>query len=337
MTEYAKDQDWVWDRYWQFDRIASCFDVKGSNYPPEIEQEWNEFFANLPGNSAILDVCTGNGAIARFAAKYAQENKKQFAIIGIDKADIDPKKFARKSEGEKLITFKGKVKAEALLFPDNSFDAVISHYGFEYTNHAKTLDEIARVLKSGGRAKLITHAAEGSPAQNAKAEIGKIRFLIHDLDIFTKASIATEAAWQIGRAAPLERMEMQAKIMPKLQAFRDAMKKLAEKLKGDPENPVLHATYGLLHHTFEVHAQVDLETLLDKINETKLEARAHLGRIEALIAAALSKEDAQAITHAAEHLGFGEASVEPFTLEAGKKLVGWNLNFTALAQFNNSL
>lgn len=332
MDEYSKDQAWVWDRYWQYERTASCFDVEGSNYPAEIEWEWDEFFKTLPKGAAILDLCTGNGAIARFAAKYSKENNKKFKITGIDKADIDPKKYASKSAGEKAITFKGKISAEAMPLEDNSFDAVISQYGFEYTESAKTLREIVRVLKPGGRVKIITHAAEGTPATGAKEEISKIRFLTDQLDIFSKAAVATEAAWQLQQADPLKRIEMQAGIMPKLQEFRDAMGTLADRLKSDPENPVLQSSYGLLRHTFEIRAEVSLDTLLDKITDTGLETRAHLGRLTALVRASLSEKDAQELARTAKIHGFSDVAVIPFYLETGRKLVGWSLIFTALAK-----
>jgi len=328
----AEDQKWVWDRYWQYDRTASCFDVEGTNYPAEFQWEWDEFFKTLPIGATILDICTGNGAIARFAAEYGKQNKKKFKITAVDMADIDPKKYVRKSAGEKAITFQGKINAEALPFEDNSFDAVISQYGFEYADTKVTLREVARTLKPGGKVKFITHAVEGTPAVSAREEIAKIRYLTDELDIFPKAAVATEAAWRLEQAPPLERLDMQESVMPKLQEFRDAMKQLAKKLEGDPENPVLHSTYGLLNHTFEIRAQVDLETLLDKITETGLEARAHLGRLEALVDAALPEDEANNLMHEAKTRGLGDGTLKPFYLDAGKKLVGWNLTFTALAK-----
>ena len=39
----------IWDRYWHFDRIASCFDGAGAtNYDDCIADGWRAFFAGLP-------------------------------------------------------------------------------------------------------------------------------------------------------------------------------------------------------------------------------------------------------------------------------------------------
>ena len=332
MSDVSSGENWVWDRYWRFDRIASCFDADGSNYPPEIQWMWEEFFKTLPKGAIVLDLCTGNGAIARFAAKYAKENKKNFRVTGIDKAGIEPKKFVKQDKNTKGVTFVGGVDAAELPFEDASFDAVISQYGFEYADTRNALAEIARVTKPGGKVKMMIHAAEGVPAGNAAREIPKIRALTDELDIFTKASEATEAAWHMEKADPIARADMQAEVLPKLRAFQDAMKALARRLESDPENPVLKAPHGLLAHTFEVRRQVALDTLLDKIAETALETRAHLGRIEALLEAAVSEQQARDLLVSAEMLGFAPGAAEPFYLEDGKKLVGWNLAFSKLAK-----
>ena len=46
----------IWSRYWQYDRIASCFDGAGrTNYSEEIAGGWRTFFADLPAGACILD------------------------------------------------------------------------------------------------------------------------------------------------------------------------------------------------------------------------------------------------------------------------------------------
>src|SRR4051812_8600842 len=121
----------AWDRYWQADRIASCMDGAGqSNYDDRVAAGWRAFFRSLPAGSRILDLCTGNGAVAVIAAEVCSVHRKNFAITGIDLADIDPKRFvSRYGSIADGISFVAKANCEALRFADSSFDAVVSQYG----------------------------------------------------------------------------------------------------------------------------------------------------------------------------------------------------------------
>lgn len=314
------NKNWIWDRYWQFDRVASCFDTEKSNYPVEFKADWDGFFTCLPGGTKILDLCTGNGAIARMAAEFSHTHSKKFEVTAIDRAAIDPQKFVSKTPGDELIDFQGGIDAGALPFPDASFDALISQYGFEYTDQAKTLAEAARILKSGAPVKLICHAAEGTPAASARAEVAAITFVTKDLDLFNKARAATEAALSGDKTNS-----------DKINPFEKALARLSAALQKDPDNTFFASAHGLMKHTFEVRDHFPLKTLLEKIDDTELEALAHQGRIEALLAASLSEADCRVLLESLGEQGFGGGDFKPFVLDDGARLVGWRLQFHRLA------
>ena len=328
MIGKPKDKDWVWDRYWRFDRIASCFDSAGSNYPAEFEAEWSGLFRELPRGAVILDLCTGNGAIARMAAKFSKNSDKSFKITGVDRAGIDPDKFVTSDGNDPAITYLGGVSAERLPFEDASFDAVISQYGFEYTDHDKTLAEISRVLKPGGRGKLICHAAEGAPAANGRVEVKNITTVTNDLDLFRLAGKAIAAAW----GSEKEGRELSSAEKQDMKAFGAAMGGLSDALEKEPNNPFLQAAYGLLQHTFKVREHFPLATLMEKIEDTRAETQAHLGRIRALLEASLTEDNCRALKQALESYRFGDVLWTRFALDGGAKLVGWNFEFSRVAQ-----
>lgn len=60
-------RSWAWDHYWRDGRLASCGGEGGAGYQTAIARGWREFFAGLANGSRILDVCSGNGAIALLA------------------------------------------------------------------------------------------------------------------------------------------------------------------------------------------------------------------------------------------------------------------------------
>lgn len=321
-----KIETWIWDRYWHFDRLASCFDFEGSNYPDDFKREWQAFFNTLPVAAKILDLCTGNGAAARMAAEFSKNNSKNFQITGVDLAEIDPKKFAKPTPGQETIEFIGGVQAEELPFSDNTFDAVISQYGFEYTDHAKTISELARVLKAGGKGKFICHDFESVQTKNAFLELGLLDQVLNQIALFPTALEATEAVW---RAEKEGAENAKAEILMK--QFQDKMNHTARLARSNPEVTSIVHSLGLLKHTFEVRSHFPLEVLLGKIEDAYLEAQAHSGRLEALYEAALSPEKTRNLKQALEKQGFSGILAQPFELEERNRNVGTKLSFDFLA------
>jgi ubiquinone/menaquinone biosynthesis C-methylase UbiE len=132
----------------------------------------------LPAGSQILDLCTGNGAVAIIAAETSSVHGRNFAITGIDLADIDPKRFVSRLEIiARDVTFVGNRSCETLTYADGQFDAVVSQYGIEYSELDRSLTEAVRVLAPAGKLRLFMHAKEGMVVASTKKAIADADFL----------------------------------------------------------------------------------------------------------------------------------------------------------------
>lgn len=138
-------------------------------FVPALFRPWAPLLADAariaPGQR-VLDVACGTGVLAREAAKRAAPGG---SVVGLD-CNESMLTMARRQAP--AIEWK-MGRAEALPFPDRSFDVVASQFGLMFfDDRAASLREMWRVLKPGGRlAVAVWDAVENSPGYAAMAAL----------------------------------------------------------------------------------------------------------------------------------------------------------------------
>jgi ubiquinone/menaquinone biosynthesis C-methylase UbiE len=316
----------AWDRYWRSDRIASCMDgVERSNYDDRVAAGWRTFFKSLPSGSRILDLCTGNGAVAVIAAEASAINSKEFAVTGVDLADIDPRRFVhRLGVIARDISFLARTSVEQLPFADASFDAAVSQYGIEYSNLDKSLAEAVRVLAPGGRLRLFTHAKDGTVAAATKRAIADADFLLERAKLCDKAAACfrTVHAVEAGDECP----EAVAKADRCFAAFKAALDAAARHLDKAEDETMVRNTTAVLLHTYEHRRQFPDEVLAAKAQELKEEILAHRARQRQLVSAAVNASRLAQMTAFLNRLGMDD--VVTVAVRPGAEFVGYVIEAT---------
>ncbi len=153
-----------WTGYWEQGMMTSLPTDFEVNYDREIQQFWYEHFEKLPVNAKILDVCTGNGAIALLATEYSAEYNKSFAVTATDAAQVNIeallKHFPEKQELLQKINFKDQIALEEFSANKESFDFISSQYGIEYCDWPKVSNKLASWLKPSGSMVFLSHAID---------------------------------------------------------------------------------------------------------------------------------------------------------------------------------
>jgi demethylmenaquinone methyltransferase / 2-methoxy-6-polyprenyl-1,4-benzoquinol methylase len=133
-----------------FSGIAPEYDRVGAVLSLGQDPRWRRFLVSrvnaIPG-SWVLDVASGTGLVAR---ELARTNVR---VVGLDQS---PAMVRRGLAAVRDVGLQDRVRfvlgqAQALPFPDETFDAVTFTYLLRYVDDpAATLRELARVLRPGG-------------------------------------------------------------------------------------------------------------------------------------------------------------------------------------------
>lgn len=319
------DSRWAWDRYWQYDRLASCMDGSNrSTYDDRMAPAWRDFFHELPDQARILDLCTGNGAIAVLASELSRLKSKRFHVTGIDFADIDPKRFVTKHvEDLQAIEFIAKVNAESLPFSTASQDAVVSQYGIEYTDIGRSFGEAVRVLAPHGRLRFGMHAAEGSVVASTHLAIADANFLLEEIDLPGRARRCFEAVIAIERRTGQPDPRAQARAAKCFAEFRDAIERAAGHVGRATDKEMIEVSGGVLFHAYQNRHSFELAPLLDKVEEVRSEINAHRERQLALVRVAMTAGAVADLTDRLLQLGW--LDVRWTEQRSGEKLIGYTV------------
>ncbi len=141
-----------------FDKVAKHYDSLNTFFSLGMDTLWRKKLAlELSGSSSILDIATGTGEVAIQMVK----NLSGVKVTGLDPSagmlELAKNKIGSSEISDQISLTQGS--AENLPFTDDSFDAVSIAFGIRNTQDpAKSLSEMRRVLRAGGRAGIMEFA-----------------------------------------------------------------------------------------------------------------------------------------------------------------------------------
>ncbi|HEX7915620.1 bifunctional demethylmenaquinone methyltransferase/2-methoxy-6-polyprenyl-1,4-benzoquinol methylase UbiE [Rudaea sp.] len=149
-----------------FTSVASKYDLMNDAMSFGIHRLWKRWFAATSGvraGDAVLDLAGGTGDIA--ALLLPMVGASGSVVLGdINAAMLREGRDRLLNEGQVRGLNYAQVNAQALPFPDASFDAVTIAFGLRnVTDKDAALREMHRVLHVGGRALILEFSAVRDP------------------------------------------------------------------------------------------------------------------------------------------------------------------------------
>lgn len=302
----------AWAAYWESGALASLQGAARDNYQAAPRAWWLDFLGGLPDRSRILDIGTGNGAVAQIAAEFSREHDTGFRIHGIDLAPIDPVRALGDRAGALSdVSFHPSTPAEDTGFEAGHFDAVTGQYALEYTVLDRSVPELARITAPGAELCFVLHCYDSVVVDRMRQQMQQARRLFEETRLFTHARRLFEALGGSHEERRLAQFRKQASVI-----LEHA---------GASDNPALyHHVLDGLGRLYEERSRLNRQSLLQRLDGLEAGVRANVDRLRDLAGVMLTRTDLEAMVRSFEHSGF--RNVESGTLREGNDvLLGWTL------------
>jgi ubiquinone/menaquinone biosynthesis C-methylase UbiE len=132
-----------------------------------LERHWSSFGRSLVPDARVLDLGCGAGAVAR----QLLQTGARISVTGVDLARLPLTIMPQ-------VELLSDTAMEELPFPDCSFGAAVSQFGFEYAETGRAAKEMARVLAPGARLSFLVHHASSAIVQATRARLDALGMIL---------------------------------------------------------------------------------------------------------------------------------------------------------------
>jgi len=317
-----------WSDYWRSDSVTTFTRQFNANYDGEFAAFWKTCFAAAPSPARIVDLATGNGAIALLAAQHARTDAKEFEIIGIDYAAIDPARvLAAHADLAPLlaaIEFRGGVRIEDTGLAAASVDLLTSQYGFEYADEDAAVAEAWRVLKPGGCLALILHNDSSAVIALAKDGLAQVQFCLHEEELDKRVVALVKVVGEARSPEERRALKHNAKAERLRQKLNASLTRITQRAKQyrDPEG-FIGIMVPNFAKVFGEYKDASMQQKLSYIRDVRGSFDAFRERMADLAGAALSAADFERLIAKLAATGFAIERRE--LMRYNGDLMGWML------------
>lgn len=308
-----KRSGWHWTDYWRGGR-AEVLTVQTANGPLPLDTSgvWADYFPRFQPGARLIDLATGSGQVAGYAAEAGAAGGLAFEVVGVDYADLDTD-----GRGPDGVTLMGGVSLEDLPFEASRFDGAASQFGIEYADARRALPELARVLKPGGRCQMLLHHAASVITLQTAMQIAAYDRVMGSGAAVRQARRAFTTHLKGAPEAALRQAET---------AFAAAVQRASDRLAPEPAYEQARYLVGYLADLSSRIARYDAASALARLDIFEAGNAAWRHRQQSQVRAAMDAAGLEAFVHRADRAGLSlDERSEAF--DGRGALIGWKLLF----------
>ena len=199
-----------------FDSIAARYDLMNRLFSAGIDMKWRKKTIGLLRRidpKTVLDMATGTADMAILACRLLNPDKITGLDLSAEMLALGRKKIENEGLENKIELLKGD--AEAINFPDNSFEAVTVAFGVRNFEHLENgLKEMLRVMKPGGKLVVLEFSRP------------RIKFFRSLYNLYMGIVALEVARWFSRNKKAYQYLNQSAKLFPERQDFINILKRV---------------------------------------------------------------------------------------------------------------
>jgi ubiquinone/menaquinone biosynthesis C-methylase UbiE len=305
-----------WSVFWRQGHSTTIGDYLKQGYDGAVADWWQVHVDAMAPGSVVLEVACGNCSLLPALARSGKPGR----YIGVDLASVEISEVARKElESSALdVVVHTETPAEEIPEADASVDTVVSVFGVEYSDINRSLDEIRRVLKPGGRFLALIHHDASIVTTMSRRAVSEyveddIRALIDALRTISKARDETPDLSQLKNNAEAE-------------SARATINELAGQYLGDTNPDTANATmFELMSNALKFFKMMGQDTAkrAEFIESLAEEHAASRDRFAQMVSVALDDCGARDLEVKLADLGFDATRVD--VIHSNEDILAWEL------------
>lgn len=312
-----------WSQWWSQGHITSFGTALRDNYEGYTREHWWRCFDDISGGK-LLDIATGNGALATLAVEYAAQAGKDFQVTATDLAEIGEQTTAENPDihrWREQVSFHGGTPCERQPFEDESFDGVLSQYGFEYSDIDSTLAEVQRLLKPGGQFLAIAHNAASQVVARQRSSASVYLAALEQLKLFRLLERHLASWGKAKGQRAIDKLGNKPKVQKSGQELEQGLRQFAGQF---PNDETAARVFCAIDDLRQEALDMGPARRAAAVKQERDSFSAALARLQDLFRAALDERGVSRLKSQALQLGFGEVDIQPFYAEDGG-LAGWSV------------
>ncbi len=300
-----------WDRYW-LETTEDAAWQRGGPQDQLLENFWSGILRNAtPGRA--LDLACGNGAVTA----YVQRLAPGVPVCGCDLSRNALLQLRKRYPGCDTVV----ADAARAPFADASFDLVVSQFGLEYAGE-QAFFEAARLVAPGGALAAVIHVEGGAIYQECERNRAVVSE-IQRLDVLPLARAAFAAGFAAGEgtgsAADFNAAERALK--PAVGGLEDLLRNTGAGIA----DGLARRLYRDIADVYQRLSAYEPADVLRWASGMERELQVYLGRMESMVAAALSPAAVKAVASGLTANGSRQLRVDTLATPGQSLPMAWTV------------